>query len=263
MGPFDSLSFDLVTANDAIAKLWDPPLASGATAMTIKFIYYSLWDAFKFEQAIAPGCASGLNMTSLPPNASLSPELAHMANRAERASNGSSQLNDRLGESQYQSIAVTSTGFPCFDASAGSALRSTDVGYLMWRGTFSDMGLSHGQGLSEWIGGTETGPTVFYTAKDAGDALVLSASDDFFHATVGQASCRQAGDDSIMESSAPRTGRPSNPMQSDAQCTIVKNTDFQGNDLGSVVVNSSGACCDACVENMQCVCWTFDGDVPG
>lgn len=248
LGPFKSVRFELTPASAAIGQLWSPPLQTSDVALSVKFVYYAAWDAFRFEQELPLGCSKGLNLTSLPVNETLP--------GAPSVEQSQQQL---LGAaSQYHSAIATSTGFPCFDASAGSTVRSESTGYTMWRGTFSDLAYSRGQALSEWLGGAETGPTVLFSAKDARDAMVLSATDSFFTATVGQASCRQL-DPSLGAAAAVR----GHGGESGGSCQLHPNTDFMGNDLGNVVVSTYQECCDACIADPQCSCWTFDGNIPG
>lgn len=279
-----------------VGSLWAPRLNAGDVAAQVAIKHFSDWDVFEWTQAFPSGCNKDFNVSALPDD-------RYITDDATKTPAAKPQLaGSRLGEIQYQSATFTSAGLPSINASAGTPLRSKVVGYAVWRGTWSWSGFSVGSALSGWQGGTETGPTVLWRqaapaalngsrasstttrgGRPAIDAVVLSASDDFFTGTLGKATCRlfessrpgasagaggpDAGEGTSSshhgEKMADGSASPQNAPPANLGCTLEENTDYWGHDVASLPANSSADCCSACRENKLCTGFTFlGGDVP-
>lgn len=226
LGAFESITYELSFVSDAVGGRWAPALGAHAVAMQVTFKYYASVDAIIFEQRLPWGCEFGLNTTSVPPD-------------------GTPSHSGSLGE--LAASLTTSTGFPVFRAGQNSTLRSKNVGYMQWRGRFSDLETNHGVGISEFQGGTDAGPLALFDAATGLNPLVLSTADNFFTMSMGLTNCRQA---------VPASAET-------ATCTIHDGVDYFSNDLYSVTATTLGQCCDACIADPQCTCFSFSNTSVG
>eukprot|EP00050_Salpingoeca_kvevrii_P015410 m.46559 g.46559 ORF g.46559 m.46559 type:complete len:910 (-) comp6309_c0_seq1:137-2866(-) len=197
---------------NALALYW-----TGGSSSTI--IYATTFElkpgeGFRFQQTFETPC-NHTNVAPLP---------------------GNSSSSSAYGE--FRSAATTSSGFPVWEAGADTFLGSK-LGYVTWSGRFMHDHSNHGVGLSEYKGGQEGGPIVFFDWQQNkgvnADAFVLSPMDRFMSNSMAI----------------------NNVCTRLPTCNIMEKVDFIGNDLINFKTDTLGECCAACEATDGCTCFSW------